>query len=595
MRKIFLPLVIILLGYGLWYSSNFSQIAAGVAILLFGVLFMEDGFKSFTKGPFKRILKKSTSNLPKSILVGTVSTTLLQSSSLITVITISFLSAGLISLSGGIGIILGANIGTTTGAWLIATFGLKVKISAFALPMLVFGILLVFQKNKKIKGIGNILAGLGFLFLGIHYMKEGFETFKDHIDLAEYAMGGFGGLLVFTGIGIVATVIMQSSHATLAIILTALAAGQITYENSIALAIGANIGTTITAILGSLGADINGKRLAGAHLIFNVFTGLIALVFVHQFIWLVEEGSEVLGIRAGDYTLKLSLFHTLFNLVGVMIMIPLTGKLAKSLTKFLKEPPAKDIAQVKYLNPAAARYPQSAITALLKESRHLFDNSFEIIAHGLNLHREDILSNKPLTEVVEHSKDEIVIDIDEVYNKRIKSIYNKIIEFATTLESEQLSEYYVQVISQIKIACRDTVAVVKDIKDLQRNMTKYMSDDNEFMRTEYNSLRLAIAEFIRKIYNTQSEELNADELKANLKKLVKFRKQLKKHNQERILIQDKMIRNGKITPAMATSLMNDSQYTTDICKNLIKASELLYFNKDTLTDFIENGNDFKEE
>ncbi len=158
---------------------------------------LEEGFKAFTGGLLEQILKKTTSSVWKSLSFGVVSTTLMQSSSLVSVITISFLSAGLIGLAAGIGIIFGANLGTTTGAWLIAGFGLKVKISAYAMPMLVFGIILVFQKSKSLNGIGYILAGLGFLFLGIHYMKEGFEAFRDTIDLTAFAVGGYPGLFLF--------------------------------------------------------------------------------------------------------------------------------------------------------------------------------------------------------------------------------------------------------------------------------------------------------------------------------------------------------------------------------------------------------------
>ena len=160
----------------------------------------------------------------------------------------------------------GANIGTTATAWLVSIFGLNIKVSALAMPMLAFGILFVFQKSKSLKGIGHVLAGLGFFFLGIHFMKQGFDVYKDSINLADYAMPGFWGLIVYTAIGVVITLILQSSSAAMALILTALAAGQITYNNSLALAIGANIGTTITAILGALSANVAGKRLAGAHL-----------------------------------------------------------------------------------------------------------------------------------------------------------------------------------------------------------------------------------------------------------------------------------------------------------------------------------------
>ena len=257
LKKILLPVIFAILAYGFWISPNFKEIAAGVAIFLFGMLFMEDGFKAFTGGILEKILKRTTDKLWKSMSFGVVSTSIMQSSSLVSVIAISFLSAGLLGLTAGIGIIFGANLGTTTGAWLIAGFGLKIDIAAYAMPMLVFGIILAFQSSKAARGLGYILAGLGFLFLGIHYMKEGFETFKATIDLSQFAVGGLAGLLIYTGIGIFATLVMQSSHATLVITITALAAGQITYENALALAIGANVGTCITAILGAISANVS--------------------------------------------------------------------------------------------------------------------------------------------------------------------------------------------------------------------------------------------------------------------------------------------------------------------------------------------------
>ncbi len=232
MRRILLPTIFAILTYGFWVSPEFKMIAAGVAIFLFGMLSLEEGFKAFTGGTLESLLRRTTDRLWKSLGFGLVATTLMQSSSLVSVITISFLSAGLLGLAEGVGIIFGANLGTTTGAWLIAGFGLKVKIAEYAMPMLVFGVILLFQKARAAKGLGYILAGLGFLFLGIHYMKDGFESFKSAIDLAAYALPGLTGLLVYTLMGILATVIMQSSHATLVLTLTALGAGQITYLNA---------------------------------------------------------------------------------------------------------------------------------------------------------------------------------------------------------------------------------------------------------------------------------------------------------------------------------------------------------------------------
>jgi phosphate:Na+ symporter len=315
------------------------------------------------------------------------------------------LGAGLIGLAQGIGIVFGANIGTTTGAWLVAGFGLKVKISAYAMPMLVFGVILIFQKARSLKGIGYILAGLGFLFLGIHYMKDGFEAFKSTIDLASFGGTGLKYLFIFTGIGIFATVVMQSSHATLVLIITALSVGQISYENALALAIGANVGTTITAIIGAMSSNIVGKRLAGAHLIFNVTTGLIAIIFMSQIMHSVDFVSNAVGIASDDYTLKLAVFHTIFNVIGVAVMVPFIGKLVVFLESTLKdkhpeETTSFDTAQ--YLNESVLELPATAMAAIVRETKHLYTNAFEIITHGLNLKRENIISTMPLENVIKN-------------------------------------------------------------------------------------------------------------------------------------------------------------------------------------------------
>ena len=306
-KRFIFPIILVLLGFLVFKSPVFKEVAAGVAVLLFGMIMLEEGFNAFAEGPMQKLLKKATNKLYKSLGLGFLVTVLLQSSSLISVITISFISAGLLGLYEGIGIIFGANIGSTATAWLVAYFGLHIKVSALAMPMLAFGILFVFQKSKSLKGIGHILAGLGFFFLGIYFMKNGFDTYQDQINLAEYAMPGFWGLMVYTLVGIIITVVLQSSAASMALILTALAVGQLTYNNSLALAIGANVGTTITAILGSLSANVSGKRLAGAHLIFNLVTGIVALAFIIPLGQLVNLIAGFIGVADDNYIIKLSL------------------------------------------------------------------------------------------------------------------------------------------------------------------------------------------------------------------------------------------------------------------------------------------------
>lgn len=410
--RVFLPSLALALCYGFWVSGSFKDVAAGVALFLFGMLCIEQGLQAYSGGALQRILGACTDRLWKSLAFGIVSTTLVQSSSLVSVVTISFLSAELIGLRQGIGIIFGANLGTTTGAWLIAGFGLKVKLSAYALPMLVFGVLLLMQASRRLKGIGWVLMGIGFLFLGIDYMKEGFSSFSDQIDLTRYAMTGIAGLLAFTLVGGIATVVMQSSHATLTLIITALAAGQISYENALALAIGANVGTTITAILGAIGANAAGKRLAAAHLVFNVITGLAALVSIQLLVAAVDGLGNQLGIAPDNYTLKLALFHTLFNLLGLALMLPLLDALATRLERFLADEGAvRD--RPRYLSDASLALPQVAVQAITKETKHLFSNAFTLIAHGVSLHRDSITGSEDLQWLIEPPGKLIEIDLDE--------------------------------------------------------------------------------------------------------------------------------------------------------------------------------------
>lgn len=575
LKRIILPTVFAVLTYGFWISPDFKGIAAGVAIFLFGMLFLEEGFKAFTGGLLNELLQRSTSSGWRSLGFGIITTTIMQSSSLVSVITISFLSAGLIDLAGGIGIIFGANIGTTTGAWLIAGLGLKVKISAYAMPMLVFGIVLVLQSSKKLRGLGYVLAGLGFLFLGIHYMKEGFEAFRDTVDLAAFSIGGFAGLLVYTMIGLAATVIMQSSHATLVLIITALASQQITYENGLALAIGANIGTTITAILGSLSSNVQGKRLAGAHLIFNSVTGLIAIAFIYQLMAAVDGISAAVGIRADDYTLKLAVFHTVFNVIGVAVMAPLTGKLVVLLEHALPELKPKTM-EPKFLNDAIVDFPETLVEAVRNESAHLYDTALEIIAHGLSLHRHDILSKKDLAELVKNDRHVMEFDLDQVYATQVKSLYSAIIEFVGRAQNNRTSKHADDLFN-LRQACGEIVQAVKDIKHLRKNLSVYLTSNNESIRAQYNALRVEIGMLLRTIDTLR----RGDDDTVNILDLDDFKVQIEEENAAVDGTLDELIRTGRISATMGTSLMNDISYARKVIWSLVDMALVVFGSRDS--------------
>jgi phosphate:Na+ symporter len=574
--RILLPSIFLVLSYGFWVSSNFKDIAAGVALFLFGMLCMEQGFKAYSGGTLQRVLTRSTNRLWKSLTFGVVSTTLMQSSSLVSVITISFLSAQLIGLAEGIGIIFGANLGTTTGAWIVAGFGLKVNLSAYALPILVFGVVFLMQSSQRIKGLGWILVGIGFLFLGIHYMKEGFAAYSQHIDLTQYAMTGIAGLLVFTLIGIVATVIMQSSHATLTLIITALAVGQITYENALALAIGANVGTTITAILGSLSANISGKRLAAAHLVFNLVTGLVALVFMQPLLGAVDIISSWVGIAETDHTLKLAVFHTLFNLLGVLLMLPMINTLVTWLERRLREDKVER-DRPRYLSEASLALPDVALTAVTKETQHLFRNAFTVIAHGISLRRASITGDEDLWRLVETPGKIITLDLDDQYARNIKDIYSANIEFLSRAQAEAPREY-AEAYNGLRRANMDVVAAIKAVKHLRKNLLPCMQSSNPDIRREYNRFRARIGEVLRELAALR----DGDDAVVTLLSLDQIRVAIVDAKNQAARAVDKLIRGGLITSQAATSLINDGSYVKEVIQKLLDMYEELH--KAALTD-----------
>ena len=567
-----LPLLVALtaLGWALWASPTLTEIAAGVAVFLFGMMALEQGFKAFTGGGLERLLQVSTDRLWKGLAFGAVATTLTQSSTLVSVITISFLSAGLMGLGQGIAVIFGANLGTTTGAWLVAGFGLRVDISVYAMPLLVFGTVLVFHKHRVSQGIGYVLAGMGFLFLGIHFMKEGFETFQATLDLTQYAVPGVTGLLLYAGFGLLATVVMQSSHATLILTLTALGAGQITYDNALALSIGANVGTTVTALIGAISANINGRRLAAAHFIFNVFTGLVALVFIQAFLVVVDALSAALGIAADNHTLKLALFHTLFNLTGIVLMVPLIPRLVALLETRLQPKPVK-LDEMAYISPAALKTPAGAMEASRKELLRLFRRVFALLSEAIMFEPAQLRRASHVETLEAVPQTLRAVDLEAAYRSRIKPLHGAIVEVLARLSPEGAR---VQQLLLLRNASQHLVQAVKDGKHLQKNLVPALRAANAAQRAAYQSLRVQLAQLLKTL-DALAETPPEDSAELELA-LSDLNSDLEAHRLANSGHLDDLIRARSISAEQATSLMNDQAYAYRVARSLIKVAEAIF-------------------
>ncbi len=585
LKRILSPLLFLFFAWFIVSNENAKTIIAGIAIFLIGMHYMENGFKLFSGGVLETILQKFTRTTPRAIATGFAATAVVQSSSLVSVIIISFLSAELMGLTSAVGVVFGSNIGTTTTAWLVSSLGLKIKIAQYALPMLIFGVIMQFSRLNSYKGLGSVLIGLGFIFLGISYMKEGFETLKDGLHLAEYAMSGYSGVFVYIFFGAVATVIIQSSSATMAIIITALATGQIDYINALSLAIGANIGTTVTAILGSLASNKNGKRLAVAHIIFNLITGIVAIIFIYQLKNLVDDLAPFLAISDDDFAMKLALFHTIFNVIGVLLVAPFIRYLV-SFLKTLFCTKSLGRGQPKYLTQEVMEIPASALEAIRKETVHLYDKSLETIVHAMNLHRKEIFSDKEIHEVVKQSTQPFNIDINTVYQQEIKNLYSEILHYSSRSQSYMDEEGNNQVY-ELKLTARNVIEMVKDIRELQRNLNYFTKSNNWFMIHEYNKLREELVTIFRRIEEIRSSSINAAEI------MTQFEVLKEKSSDNEISMHhniDTLIRENKIDSKMASSLINDVGFTHSISRKLLKTASVLWV-KDQMIK--ELGDDYE--
>lgn len=358
--------------------SLISGLAGGVGLFLLGMGLMTDGLRLAAGSALERMLARSTRTRWHGLGTGTLVTLLVQSSSAVTVATIGFINAGLLTLGQAIWVLFGANVGTTMTGWLVALVGLKFKIDALALPLIGLGMLLRLTGEGQRRGaLGTALAGFGVLFLGIDLLRVTFTDFAAGIQLPTGT--GAVDVLLQVAIGVALTVLMQSSSAALAIALTAAQGGLLGAQGAAAVVIGANIGTTVTAVIAALGATANAKRAAAAHIVFNLLTGGVALLMlpwlIHVFDWL----RQALGLSEAP-AVKLALFHTAFNVMGVLLIWPLVDGLTRFLqARFVSA--EQQVAQLRYLDDTVLAVPALALDALQRE----IDRLGGLARHNLRL------------------------------------------------------------------------------------------------------------------------------------------------------------------------------------------------------------------
>lgn len=454
-----------------------GSIIGGLGLFLLAIGMMTDGLKLAAGNALRTLLAKWSKTPFRGVVSGAAMTALVQSSSAVTVASLGFVNAGLLSMRHALGIVYGANIGTTMTGWLVAMVGFKLNIQAVALPMIGVGMILKLLKpNSRLASVGIAIAGFGLFFVGIDSLKTAFEGIVSTFDLSQFKAEGVEGFLMYLVIGFVMTVLTQSSSASIALTITAATSGMVGIYAAGAMVIGANIGTTSTAMFASIGATSSAKRVAAAQVVFNVATAVVAALILPLLFGLIHWITAVAEIDA-DPGITLAIFHTLFNLLGVALIFPLNDKLASFLEqRFVSL--EEEASKPKHLDKNIAQTPDLAVNALILELLSVSDRFLHVYPKLFSQQSSEITAVENDIHGVEALCQHISQFIVDVERAALSE------ETTKALASLMRVEHYMLSSAQKALAI-SAVSRRRDVltkAELEGQLLNYLSVTNEFMR-----------------------------------------------------------------------------------------------------------------
>jgi phosphate:Na+ symporter len=483
------------------------KLLVGLGIFLFGMFLMEEAVKNLAGRSFKKFIRTSTTGRIRSIVSGASVTAILQSSSAVSLMVLAFVGAGIMAMDNAIGVILGSNIGTTVTAWIVAYFGFKIDIESFSLPLIgIGGLGLIFLgKSQRYSNLSKMLVGFGFLFMGLDYMKQSVTELTETFDIAtlpDY------GIVVYALVGLFLTTTMQSSSATIAIVLTALHAQVIGFQMAAAMVVGANVGTTATVILGAIGGSQIKKRVALSHLAFNFISAIIGLAMLPVLVWVI---TLIIGSPTENAVMGVALYHTLFNVIGVLVFVPFIGLLAKLL---IKAYPDKVKQVTDYLQNASPNISDAAIAGIQNEITHLIQETIEYNLKTLLIDVSLVLSG-----VSKSHK----LSLEDHYEK-LNLLQAEIFSFASTMLSAELDKEETALVNRQLHAARMALHSAKSIKDVRHNFDDFDASENSFVTQTNAEFRKRLIELYLKLSGLLGEKRHAEiasKLDKSLKDLTK--------------------------------------------------------------------------
>jgi len=513
-----------------WY------LAVGLILFLYGMSMLEQALRTMVGRTFKKFLRKHTTNRLEAVFAGAGITAILQSSSMVVLLVMSFAGAGIIGLNNGIGIILGANLGTTAKGWLISWLGFKTNIQAFILPLMAFGGAgILFLKQPRVKHISKFLLGFSFMFMGLDFMKDGVSSVVEHTDMSILQNQHH---MVFFLFALCLTALIQSSSASVMIFLSALSTGLVTFEQSLYLVVGADLGTTITALIGTIKSNAIRKKVGWSQIYINIIVAVIGLTAMPAFIYVVRNWLSI-----SDDLTGLVAFHSMLNVAGILFILPFTKLLADFLDKAVK---VRATAFSLYISKTDHQKINPALEAFTMEAQR-----FIFFAVQVNRRFFDIR----------------VLHVKEVISyEDLKSYENELIKFYRSLCQHPLNEEQQRLANSLITGVRYAGQSTKNIKDIIHNMEelqKIASDD-------YYRFYLNIMSYQDKFYDALEDEFFTSDMPSEKihEKLILLKKFMIRHEEEDIY---KLVEVASSEEMSISSLLNMIKEINSSNKELLKA------------------------
>jgi phosphate:Na+ symporter len=543
---------------------QFWMFLAGLGIFLFGIYLLEESIEKLSGKAFKRLIRLYTSNRFRSIGSGVFATAILQSSSAVSLMALAFVSAGVIGMSQAVGVIIGSSLGTTLTSWLVATIGFKLKIEVISLPFIGLGGigLIFFGKNTRYTHISRLLVGFGFLFMGLDYMKISVDQLADGFNPASlHGLGTWAFILASLAL----TATIQSSSAAIAIILSALYGGLLVFDQAAAMVIGAHVGTTVTVILGSIGGNIQKKRVALAHLGFKIFTAILAWILLPLLVYL----SLTMFHFENEPVLALAMFHTLFNVVGIILFLPFIDKYTSAIERIVKVKPTGIERHVQKLD---AEVPEGAVGTFGLE----LERMFRLVMH-YNMGMWNVDAN--LIVSLEPEDIEIVGETRAGSEKQyhiIRQLFENLLAYSVRLHNLSLQKEEADKLNHYLSCLRLAMNSVFSMQEAREFVGELESSDNPLIKNYFHKYRKHLLDYYSSLIRHSRAELSFLELGEEFQKL---KHQLQSQDEEITHASFADIKNSRIEQRHLLRILSAQRCYYQSCRQSANAVKELLLSK----------------